>query len=362
MTLADRSSLLALYAIPYWATQILTWLLLPAFQMYNDAGDFTVRERIRTSLKENAMFYAVLGGLGLVVVLALLATKVRSCGGRKFPTYIKQGVTLGGIASGGVAFSLSFSIATGVLLMGYGLAQLPRICWQRSRLTWRQQLCEHQVGSLSERLEGAHTELSKVVWMVDAMSNTMPRRHHLRWAMDVIDDAVKHSAVAAVTPDEADRDNEEYDYEDLHALASLRRRLNRALNSFDRVKHEYVQAVTEAMEVADIVACREVGRTGGEKAFRSSLRPPRTGSSAKLKDAAEYWWKCVSRRYLLRCFAVVLAFTSCVLVLAEATIWLGHVPALKNQDLSIVSLMIESAHGADLTTKALVGTFFRRNP
>ena len=122
----NRRALLGLYAIPYWATQILTWLLLPLHQLYADAGDFTVRARLRTSVRENAMFYAVSGVLGLIGMLILVITK---------------GVSIAGIASGGVALSLSFSIATGVFLMGYGFSEIPRVCWLRSSLAMRKRWC-----------------------------------------------------------------------------------------------------------------------------------------------------------------------------------------------------------------------------
>jgi hypothetical protein len=122
----NRRALLGLYAIPYWATQILTWLLLPLHQLYADAGDFTVRARLRTSVRENALFYAVLGVVGVVVMLVLVITK---------------GVSVAGIAGGAVAFSLSFSIATGVFLMGYGFAEIPRACWLRSSLSVRKRWC-----------------------------------------------------------------------------------------------------------------------------------------------------------------------------------------------------------------------------
>ena len=124
----DSRALLTLYAIPYWATQILTWLVLPLHQLYADAGDFTVRARLKTSVKENGLFYAVLGILGLVVMIVLVITK---------------GISVAGIVSGAVAFSLSFSIATGVFLMGYGFSEIPRVCWLRSSLSGRQRWCAH---------------------------------------------------------------------------------------------------------------------------------------------------------------------------------------------------------------------------
>jgi hypothetical protein len=48
------------------------------------------------------------------------------------------------------------------------------------------------------------------------MSTTMPRRHHLRWAMDIIDDSIKKAAVGGVSPDSEEADDEEYDYEDIN--------------------------------------------------------------------------------------------------------------------------------------------------
>jgi hypothetical protein len=122
----DSRALLSLYAIPYWATQILTWLLLPLHQLYADAGDFTVRARLRTSVRENGLFYVILGILGLVVMVVLVITK---------------GISVAGIVSGAVAFSLSFSIATGVFLMGYGFAEIPRVYWLRSSLSGRKRWC-----------------------------------------------------------------------------------------------------------------------------------------------------------------------------------------------------------------------------
>jgi hypothetical protein len=44
--------------------QVLTWLALPFFQVYSDAGDFTVGGRCMTSLKENGLLYGLAGAAG----------------------------------------------------------------------------------------------------------------------------------------------------------------------------------------------------------------------------------------------------------------------------------------------------------
>ena len=321
--------MVVLYEIPYFATQLLTWIMLPLFQLYSDAGDFTVKERLKTSAKENAMFMGLVAGLGVAGVFILVITR---------------GISFASIISGVIAISVSFSVATGILLMGYGMAEIPRSYWFNSSLKRRQQWCdcvimhaislrtskwfcdrcEHQVGKLSDKLDEAHKELGKVVWSADKMSTTMPRRHHLRWAMDIIDDSIKKAAVGGVSPDSEEADDEEYDYEDINvrcigtaawvalrkchascrsdssqqpkkALAALRRRLNRAFNTFERARYMFVQSVVLAIEVGDIASCRTAGRMNGDRKFKSSLRPPRTGPKAEIKDRLEYYWKvCAS--------------------------------------------------------------------
>jgi hypothetical protein len=54
--------LLRLLLLP---VQVLTWLVLPFFQVYADAGDFTVSGRCLTSLKENGLLYGLAGAAGV---------------------------------------------------------------------------------------------------------------------------------------------------------------------------------------------------------------------------------------------------------------------------------------------------------
>jgi len=56
----------------YWSVQILTWFVLPFFQEYENAGNFTVKGRCLRSLCINGIFYGVLGLLGLVFIIYLV--------------------------------------------------------------------------------------------------------------------------------------------------------------------------------------------------------------------------------------------------------------------------------------------------
>lgn len=47
----------------------------------------------------------------------------------------------------------------------------------------------------------------------------------MRWAMDIIDESIKKSAVPGAPPDSEDKDEDDYDYEDIHVRDELLRRL-----------------------------------------------------------------------------------------------------------------------------------------
>lgn len=46
--------------------------MVPTLQGYEDAGDFTVKERLKTSIHGNLLFYLSIGSLGLVGLILLV--------------------------------------------------------------------------------------------------------------------------------------------------------------------------------------------------------------------------------------------------------------------------------------------------
>lgn len=55
-----------LWDLSYWTTFCLTWFVLPIHQVYEDAGDFSVGARLKTSIRENLIFYAVIAVVGML--------------------------------------------------------------------------------------------------------------------------------------------------------------------------------------------------------------------------------------------------------------------------------------------------------
>ncbi len=146
-------------------------------QGFADAGDFSVLGKLRTSLRVNLRFWMIMGSLALVGLLFLLFTG-RLNGIDLYKTAIIASNTYGLIAI--------------MVLLGYGLVEIPRNVWRRSfpeaRLRWH----HYRVGKAAERLQTASHDLQRLLQVVQATSGPISRRDPLRRYMDIIVRFVEH--------------------------------------------------------------------------------------------------------------------------------------------------------------------------
>jgi hypothetical protein len=49
--------------------------IVPTLQGYEDAGDFTVKERLKTSIHKNLVYYKIIGSIGLVGVILIITMR-----------------------------------------------------------------------------------------------------------------------------------------------------------------------------------------------------------------------------------------------------------------------------------------------
>ena len=61
-TLASKNpeAITILWDLSFWATQLLTWALIPVYMGYVDAGEFTWGGKMMASIKFNALFFVLM--------------------------------------------------------------------------------------------------------------------------------------------------------------------------------------------------------------------------------------------------------------------------------------------------------------
>lgn len=312
----DVEPISVMWRISYWSTQVLTWIVIPLFQGYVEAGDFTFFGRVRSSIKDNFLFYIIMGSLGFIGLLIVAATR----------GFEKK--ALPGFA---IALANTFGLLVVVLLLGYGLVAVPKYVWQRSNPEIRLKWCLHRVGVLAAKLEDAIAELDRVCLVVQATKQQISKRDPLRKFIDDIQEEMQAGApkelcqTRPVHDEFNDLSADDLEYAtDVGKLAALRKRVQNAMDGFEGAKAQYLVRVTRAFELSDICLKRQSGLyTEQEVSGQSWLH-------------TMYWrFRCVLKPVARRVLAVLLAVLSVIVVWSEVTIALE-----RKVDLSPFSLWI----------------------
>ncbi|WCJ31934.1 LMBR1-like membrane protein [Euphorbia peplus] len=317
----------------YWSSFLLTWAVVPLIQGFEDAGDFTVTERLKTSVRANLVFYLIVGSIGLFgLILLILMHKIR-----------------GGVLGFAIACSNTFGLVTGAFLLGFGLSEIPKSLWRNADWTIRQKVLSHKIAKMAVKLDDAHQQLSNAIVVAQATSNQMSKRDPLRPYMDVIDRmlAKMFKEDPAFKPQGGQLGENDMDYDtDEKSMATLRRHLRGAREGYYRYKSQYMNFVLEALELEDTIKNYERGSSTGWK-YISSFRPSRTGKLGSLLDTIEFLWRCILRKQSEKFLAILLGLMSAAILLAEATLLPTGV------DLSLFSILINSVGQEELFLQVL---------
>lgn len=295
---------------------------------YEDAGDFTVTERLKTSIHRNLVFYLIVGSIG-VIGLILLVTMRRNL--------------RGGALGFAMACSNTFGLVTGAFLLGFGLSEIPRSLWKKADWTFRQKALSHKIADMAMELDDAHQNFSNAIVIAQATSNQMSKRDPLRPCMDVIDRMVAHmfKEDPSFKPQGGKLGEKDMDYDaDEKSMAELRRQLRVAQEQYYRYKSEYMTCVLEALELEDTIKNYDQRHATGWK-YISSLRGSHPGNLGSILDTSELLWRCILRKRLQRLLSIILGCMSVAILLAEATL-------LPSVDLSLFSILIKSARRHEL--------------
>ncbi|XP_057970572.1 uncharacterized protein LOC131159571 [Malania oleifera] len=310
----------------YWSTFLLTWAVVPLIQGFEDAGDFTVTERLKTSVHVNLVFYLIVGSIGLFGLVLLIIMHKNWFGN-------------GGVMGLAMACSNTFGLVTGAFLLGFGLSEIPKSIWKNADWTTRQKVLSHKIAKMAVKLDDAHQEFSNAIVVAQATSNQMSKRDPLRPYMDVIDNMLiqMFKEDPSFKPQGGRLGENDMDYDtDEKSMATLRRHLRIAREEYYRYKSEYMTYVMEALELEDTVKNYERRSATGWK-YISTLRPSRTGTLGSFFDTVELIWRCIFTKQLEKLLAIILGCMSAAILLAEATLLLPN-----RVNLSLFSNLIKS--------------------
>nr|XP_043619537.1 LMBR1 domain-containing protein 2 homolog A-like isoform X2 [Erigeron canadensis] len=237
-----------------------------------------------------------------------------------------------------MACSNTYGLLTGVFLLGFGLSEIPKGIWVNADYTTRQKVLSHKVARMAVKLDDAHQDLSNAIVVAQATSKQMSKRDPLRPYMNIIDKMLTQMLTEdpSFKPQGGRLGENDMDYDtDEKSMATLRRQLRIARGEYYRYKSEYMNFVTEALELEDTIKNYELRSSTGWK-YVSSFRPERPGKLGSCLDTIELVWRCILSKQLKKFSAIMLGCLTAAILLAEATILPNGV------DFSLFSILINA--------------------
>ncbi|XP_045607461.1 LMBR1 domain-containing protein 2 homolog [Procambarus clarkii] len=289
------------WRIVYWTSQFLTWLILPLMQSYTKAGDFTVGTKLRSAVIDNAIYY---GSYLLIVGILFLYILLTDLG--------LDGAKIRAIAA---SASNTWGLFWLVLLLGYGLVEVPRSLWYSASIAHTLHHSYFRAAKLSQERAESNERVNDLLQSMRALGGSVGPGHPLRSHMDVIENKIPTELLDRVIR-QAPLDSPHADVPSEKALVRLHKQLIKALQNQRRVETQWVLLVEKIMALEDT----HRNAISHDTSFKHSTPPRRHYIISYVYTPTMEWlWRCRVRGYLLRALAVCFALVSVVVVWSELT-------------------------------------------
>lgn len=172
--LPDRV-LLVSWRITYWLTFVLTWFILPVLGEYSDAGYREPKDRLVYSLHQNAQYYAIVFGSGMVGLVYVI---------------VSYGVNLDSLKSLVMALAYFWGLLLAIYLMGHGLVAIPRSLLRALSISGQLRRLQTRAPKLYDRMEDAEADLADLEAQVAELarrSKTGSARDFQDWIEELVE-------------------------------------------------------------------------------------------------------------------------------------------------------------------------------
>lgn len=315
-----------LWRFIYWSSQFLTWIILPLMQSYSMAGDFTSWDKFKSALRANLIYYSSYGAIFLILLVYVV---------------FKNGLDFDSLRVILITSSNTWGLILLVVLLGYGLVELPRYLIRRSRCANSLNQLYYQVARLNaekceaeEKLDDSLEEIQQAFTALNDSEN-----HTLRRCLDLIVDKCppdwKRRSIAFRRQNAAANSSSHINLNgelNLDKMIRLHRKVIRSVHFYRQTNCRWTQLTREVVEWEDVARCQAID-SSHNKVFQPSI-PRRTTQSiydsikySIFTPRVEWYWKCSIRAWLLRGVGFAMAALSLAVVWSELTFSI-HQPVL----------------------------------
>ncbi|XP_012684125.1 G-protein coupled receptor-associated protein LMBRD2a [Clupea harengus] len=296
------------WRVVYWTSQFLTWLLIPFMQSYARSGGFSISGKVKTALIENAIYY----GTYLLIFCSLLIYVAVS------PKLHLSWTQLRVI---GITAANTWGLFLLVLLLGYGLVEIPRSYWNASCHGHLLAKTYFKASKLMTEKADAEENLEDVMEDVRNASEAIKYNNPLRKCIDTV-----LRKCPTDYQEKMGRNMDDYEDFDEHgnpcpskrSLVKLHKQVIYAVQRHNRTQVQWQMLLEEAVHLEDVAKNEASVAHQFVHSFPSS-EPPGWISRYFYTPTIEWYWECKLRHWFYRGLAVILMLVSVAVVWSECT-------------------------------------------
>uniref|UniRef100_A0A8C4ZK72 LMBR1 domain containing 2b n=1 Tax=Gadus morhua TaxID=8049 RepID=A0A8C4ZK72_GADMO len=292
------------WRVVYWTSQCLTWLLLPFMQSYARSGGFSIGGKVKTALIENAIYY----GTYLLIFGSLLI-------------YVAVHPEWYELQTIGITAANTWGLFLLVLLLGYGLVEIPRSYWNASRRGHLLVKTYFKAAKLMTEKADAEENLEDVMEEVRKVSETIKYNHQLRKYIDTIlrkCPVVYQEKMGRNMDDYEDFDDKQNTYPTEKNLVKLHKQVIYTVQRHNRTRVQWQMLLQQAVHLEDVARNESSAAHQFSHSFPST-EPPGWVSRYLYTPTVEWYWECLLKQWFYRLLSVVLTLFSVSVVWSECT-------------------------------------------
>ncbi|XP_047449041.1 G-protein coupled receptor-associated protein LMBRD2a [Mugil cephalus] len=292
------------WRVVYWTSQFLTWLLLPFMQSYARSGAFTRVGKIKTALIENAIYYGTYLLIFISLLIYVAAHPQWKLSWTEFQTI-------------GITAANTWGLFLLVLLLGYGLVEIPRSYWLSSSHDYLLAKTYFKAAKMSSEKAAAEENLADVMEEVASIHESVRDGHSLRKCVDTIFTKCPPDYQEEMIRRGENSAGEHNGIPTKRALVNLHKKVISAVQRHNQTQVQWCILLDEAFHLEDVAK----SQSSPLRQFTHSF--PSTEYSWIRRfiytPTVEWYWKCVFRQSSCRLLAVLLCLLSAAVVWSECT-------------------------------------------
>lgn len=285
-------------------------------QSYSMAGDFTTVNKLKSAIRANLIYYSSFGAIFLILLVYVLF----NYGLHNFIASVREIL---------ITSSNTWGLFLLVVLLGYGLVELPRYMISRSgysqslnQLYFRVAQVNAEKCEAEEKLDDVLEEIHQAYSAIETVENS-PLKRYLNKIVDKCPADWKKRSIAFRRQANASTTN--YDLErstaqihDIQSLIRLHRKVIRAVHHHRQINCRWNHLIKELVEWEDVAKNQtESEGTFSDRTFSSSLPRERTLIHSIYTPKVEWYWKCLIRVWVFKIIGIIMAIFSLAVVWSE---------------------------------------------